>query len=435
MVSYGTTTSRSERQLLDSLERMGSEQSDVFCLYMRFSELKGENKQNKHIRIFKRLFDDILSSFSAELFILSNKDFVFLGNGILYSEFDSVIKTIREMLRHDPFIAHDNEGDFAKIYDFPDHYDYIYELVKNLYEATDNNLVIKSNNLKDIEAEDLDNIITRLSSIAVEEFVRRQGAVVIGEKNSNMKIVFQEYFTSMKELSKSLSPDIDILSDRWLFQHLTQTLDKRMLTAFSNLKDFVNPPQLNLNLNLSSVFSKEFVNFAKSFLTKGQKITVEFQLMDVFHNLNLFYEARDLLWKGGHKILLDSVDGITLDFLDVSKLKVDYIKLLWNPSLVSKNYNRTIDRVVREIGRDRVILIRCESEAALRWGMRRGINTFQGYYVDSMLGAMTKMGCPFGKKCSVDQCSSRKTYLLGGTREECFSIKNLDSLSTFGEGV
>ena len=428
-------TSRSERQLLDTLERMGSEVSDVFCLYMKFSELKYENKQQKQVRLFKRLLGDVLTYSSAELFILSNKDFVILGNGLFYTEFESVIKTIKNMLRHDPFIANDSDGDFAKVYDFPDHYQFIYELVKNFYEASDNDLIVKTNNLREIEAEDLDNIITKLSSIAVEKFVRKQSAVVIHETTQDMKVVFQEYFTSMKELSKELSPNIDILGDRWLFQHLTQTLDKRMLTAFANLKDFVNPPQLNLNLNLSSVFSKEFVAFAKGFLTKGQKITVEFQLMDVFHNLNLFYEARELLWKGGHKVLLDSVDGITLDFLDVSKLKVDYIKLLWNPGLVSKTYNRTIDRVVDEIGKEKIILIRCETEAALRWGMRRNINTFQGYYIDSMLGAMTKAKCPFGKNCTIEQCSARKGYLLDGRREECFSLDNLDDISTLKSGA
>ncbi len=430
-------TLRSERQLLDALDRIGIEASGLACLYIKFSELKLGNRQVNNVRIFRRLMDDIVSACSAELFVLSNKDFAIIGKGAFHNEFAGVIKTLKNMLRHDPFIVENGDSEFAKIYDFPEDYYRLYDVVNDLYENSGSNITKDTllNSLKKIDAEDLDSIINKLSLVGVEEFVRKQNAIKVGANTKDMEVVFQEFFTSMKELSNSLSPDIDILSDGWLFQHLTQTLDKRMLNAFTNVKDFVKPPQLNLNLNVSSVFSKEFVAFAKKFLISGQKIAVEFQLMDVFYNLNLFYEARELLWKGGHKVLLDAVDMATLDFLDISKLKTDYVKLIWNPNVISDKYNKSVEEMIERIGAERVILIRCETEKSLKWGLKRGISVFQGYYIDTMIGAMTKMSCPLGNKCTIDECSIRKKYLAGGARNECYSIQNLDSLSILKTGA
>jgi hypothetical protein len=39
--------------------------------------------------------------------------------------------------------------------------------------------------------------------------------------------------------------------------------------------------------------------------------------------------------------------------------------------------------MVQEIGAERVILSRCDSPAALQWGLKSGISLFQGHFLDS----------------------------------------------------
>ena len=112
---------------------------------------------------------------------------------------------------------------------------------------------------------------------------------------------------AVKDLSAHLDKSLDLLASRWLFLYLTQTLDKKTLNAFFS-SDIVNwPRQISLNLNLSSVFSHEFVNLAKNFLKPDQKLIVEVQLMDVFNNLQLYFKVKDILHAGGHKLLIDTV--------------------------------------------------------------------------------------------------------------------------------
>lgn len=121
---------------------------------------------------------------------------------------------------------------------------------------------------------------------------------------------------AVKDLSAHLDKSLDLLASRWLFLYLTQTLDKKTLNAFFS-SDIVNwPRQISLNLNLSSVFSHEFVNLAKNFLKPNQKLIVEVQLMDVFNNLQLYFKVKDILHAGGHKLLIDTVSPLVAETVE-----------------------------------------------------------------------------------------------------------------------
>ena len=58
--------------------------------------------------------------------------------------------------------------------------------------------------------------------------MRRQAICTLPEDGSPQPM-FRELYISIDELRNAVVPDCDLTSDRWLFLHLTKTLDDRML--------------------------------------------------------------------------------------------------------------------------------------------------------------------------------------------------------------
>jgi hypothetical protein len=48
--------------------------------------------------------------------------------------------------------------------------------------------------------------------------------------------------------------------------------------------------------------------------------------------------------------------------------------------------------LIAALGPGKLILSRCESAAALAWGVKSGVMLFQGYFLDSLGGAKPRRG-------------------------------------------
>jgi hypothetical protein len=79
------------------------------------------------------------------------------------------------------------------------------------------------------------------------------------------------------------------------------------------------------------------------------------------------------------------------------------------------------------VGIDKIVLGRCDSEAAIQWGLAKGIQRFQGRYVDTMLAAYTMAVCDKSAACTLGQCIARHGVLSGQPRPECGNLKMLDT--------
>ena len=59
-------------------------------------------------------------------------------------------------------------------------------------------------------------------------------------------------------------PDFDLASNLWLFQHLTQTLDARMLSMLIRNDDKSIASSFSINLNVHTILSPPFLDFDAS---------------------------------------------------------------------------------------------------------------------------------------------------------------------------
>ena len=161
---------------------------------------------------------------------------------------------------------------------------------------------------------------------------------------------------------------------------------------------------------------------------KEQELIVEVQAINVFNNLNLYLQAKEKLKNINYKLLLDSISPTALKMLNIHNLSPDLIKLFWEPLLEYSQKDSDLEKEINFIGKENIILAKCDSEKSLKWGLKYGISSFQGPYVDVIETTLSKVKCPHSKECSTQQCLKRRRVIGGNLREECFDNKFLDEL-------
>lgn len=418
----------SEKYLLSALDRIAKNPSGYAVLYIMASKLKPKHRHPKFLKILEKFFDGVVGLAKGVFFPLCNGDFAILGKDFTQEMVDEAVEKLKEGISNDPILHGKNSSEFASVFVFPETYDVFYNYVINLMENNNsaNNVREPEKDKRPLEAGEVDHVLEVLEQIDISELVKRQSIVKIVGANQ-FKVSYQEFFVAVKDLN-SLFDNIDLQENRWLYFYMLQNLDRRMLQAFfsANLKQW--PEYIGINLNMQSVYSQEFINFAKQFLQQGRKIIVEVQLIDVFNNLPLYFEVKEILSRGGHKILIDGVSTSSLKLLNLKVLNPDMIKVFWEPLWEFAPNNDDIKNAIQMLGRDNVVLAKCDSAQALSWGLKHGVSCFQGPFMDDLEVAFVRKECSDSAKCTSKECLKRKRLLSGKEREKCLRKDLLEKL-------
>lgn len=415
-----------ERYLLDSLNRIAKNPSGYSVLYVSVSKLKPKNRHPEFVKIFARLFDDLVGATNGLMFILSNGDFVILGKNITAQTVDNAVKKLRQGLAADPVLLNSENSDFAHVYNFPEDFNsFYYHLEKIIEDGAVNR--DEAQRKFPVTAAQIDGILRRLNNLDISGLVKRQSVMKVGG-TKKFEVLFQEFFVAVKDLSVQFDSKIDLVANKWLFLYLTQALDKKTMTALleANLQNW--PQSISLNLNLSSVFTREFVDFAKQILRGGRRLIAEVQVMDILNNLNTYWEAKNLLQRGGHKLLIDAASPEMLHMLNIKRLEPDMVKIFWDPLMEFDRDNEELKQAVAELGRENIIVAKAVDEKAMRWGVSYGINAFQGPYIDNLETALIRAQCPNGHTCAAEDCLRRRRLLAGAFREACENKEFLEKM-------
>ncbi|MBM3571005.1 MAG: EAL domain-containing protein, partial [Alphaproteobacteria bacterium] len=200
---------------------------------------------------------------------------------------------------------------------------------------------------------------------------------------------FNELYVSVSDLQQQVMPNLDITSDLWLFQYLTQTLDNRMLKMLSMEDDAAASTSFSLNLNVATILSPSFVNFdAQLKAVARDTVVIELQQIDVFGDMGTYFFARDFLRERGYRICLDGLSYQSVQYIDREKLGLNLLKFCWTATMaddLSPRHHSELKYWIDRAGRTRIILARCDSEEAIKFGNNLGVTMFQGFHIDRML--------------------------------------------------
>lgn len=242
-----------------------------------------------------------------------------------------------------------------------------------------------------LKAEDLGAICERVEQLDLRAVVRQQTALDLCPDASLLPL-FRETYVSMQDLNALVAPGIDMFASGWLFRYLTEILDRRMLDFIGGQAVDPESVPISLNLNIASLGSPGFQRLLQRCRGSSGKPVVEIQLVDLLANGAAFANIRQSLQEQGVRILIDGLTPLTLQVVDGSALRADFVKIWWRedaPALFPACRVSGLRTVIEALGRERVILARAQSAQALEWGGEHGIRRFQGRFVDRLLDALS----------------------------------------------
>jgi hypothetical protein len=391
-----------EELLVDYAERLRKHLPGRRAVHIHLSKLKPHNRREHHIRIAASSFNGLVQRHEGQIFMLKNCDLVVVLKNAKSGELDETLLRLRYLFSEDP-LAHDNEGEseqpFCTWYDLEKEYEDFcgtaYELRRQAQAqrraaaAAEQAAALDAGApaTQPLDPTRLGRLEVTLASTDLAGIVRRQAVCAITGPD-RPRPVFNEIFVSIDELRRRLMPEVNLASDRWLFQRLTVALDRRLLKALPAIEANV-PLSTSVNLNVSTVLSEEFLAFDRELRARTPKsMVVEFQPIDVFADLGSYMFARDFARERGYKVCLDALTYLTFPIMHRDELGLDLQKIHWSADIVAdarEERREALREAVRRAGPARVILCRCDDQAALDFGRSIGVSLFQGRHVDRLV--------------------------------------------------
>ena len=397
-----------EYLLLDYMQRLGRNIDGRMAVHIHLSRLRPQNRQDHHIRIAAATFEGMVQNYEGQIFTLSNSDLFFICKDAAIEDIDAAIMKVRYLFSEDPLSQGDDEEDLARFctwYNVTTQHEDLLDLVKQIHlererknrlaVTQDRSNVRTRSGKKALDPEQLGKLESVLIRADLSNLMRRQPVCAITPTNPNPQPVFRELYISIADLQQTVLPEFDLASNLWLFQHLTQTLDSRMLSMLIQNDDTSIASSFSINLNVQTILSPPFLNFDSSLKAVARgTVVIELQAIDIFGEMGAYMFARDFMRERGYRICLDGLNHLTLQFIDRDRLGLDLLKLIWTPDMaddVTGTRATELKEHVDRCGRARIILSRCDSDEAVRFGQSLGITMYQGRYVDRLLANESRL--------------------------------------------
>ena len=415
-----------EYLLLDYVQRLETRKYGHRAVHIHMSRMKPFHRRDYHIRVATNTFESYVKLYVGRIFVLTNNDLIFVWKDKSIADVEPAVDTLRYLFRDDPLSQDDSEETgFCTWYNLNTEFQEFLLLCQHLDERAkklQQNLNMraaqqrdKDETLQPIDAENLAQLEETIHSADLSEHIRQQPVCVFAHGGSKeLHPVFDEFFVSITDLRNALMPKIDLASNRWLFQHMTEVLDKRMLNYLCKRTFKTHASSFSLNLNLGTLTSKDFDKFDETVRRKWPgNVIIELNQVDLFSNLETYLKVRDDFHERGYRILIDNLTVESLSFVDRKRLKADFIKVAWREEMtdnvIRKKYGE-MDNLVKNSGRERVILCRCDSPTAIKFGQSLGITLFQGRYIDQMIARQrrAKRAAKAGQKPAAAKPTERK---------------------------
>ncbi len=390
-----------EDLLLDYVRRLESHRVGRRAVLMHVSKLKSYNRREHHIRAASNSFEELIKTLQGQLFLLKNSDMFFFYKAGARGQVETAVQRVRYLFGDDPMLEDDSGSDeFISWFDVETDYDEILHIVQDRLEDEKKQVTETSNRMdtraslkakqqlgEPLTPEILDRVETSLQRTDLSSLVRRQFVCSVDEKMVPEQ-VFSELFISIKDLRETLLPGVNLLSNKWLFQHLTETLDQRMLAMLGKTDTFTISGDISFNLNVSTLLSSQFQAFDDN-ITASRRgaMIVELHKMDIFADLDAYLFAREFIHEKGYRVCLDGMTYRTMPFIERKRLGVDLIKVVWDGEMVDggDEMSENMRQMVESAGESNIVLCRVDTREAVDFGHSVGIRLFQGRHVENLI--------------------------------------------------
>lgn len=390
---------REEQALLDHVTRLQRRPNGRSALHLHLSRLHRLNRRPAYLLAAASMFDVAVRTYQGHLFRLSSGDIVFIGQDVPEGELTAIVAKVRALFDEDS-LAHAKPANgadpFFTRFDLATSYPRFRAHVDGVIAAAEAALApppkaeaAPEKPLRAVRPSEIEQVQEALLQADLSSIVRRQPVCAL-TPGAPPQPVWHEVYVSVADLARLVAPGVDLGANRWLFQHLTETLDRRVLSLLPRWSDAVLEGRLSLNLNLSTVLSPAFLTFdaALKVGTRGSYL-IELQAFDTLADAGEFAVARAFLRQRGYEVCLDGLSQISATLVNMARFEVDFLKLTWKRQMLDATDERhaALARSLRTIGLERAVLCRCDMPVGVEYGHSLGITLFQGRYIDQLLAA------------------------------------------------
>lgn len=387
-----------ENLLLDYVHRLERHRQDRKAVHIHLSGLLAQNRRDHHMRIAGNTFENLVKLMQAQVFTLANSDLMVIYKAQAQDEVESAVVKLRFLFSDDPLVLeeqHNAQGNFSTWYTLDREYEILLTLAQKMVQDEAERRTAKTAQASQASRaaqkptgspftpELLARVENSLGQADLANLMRRQAICAMVGK-APPQPVFHELFISIADLRQTLFPSVNVNSSPWLFQQLTETLDRRVLSMLNKHDDRTLEGDISINLNVSTILTPEFLVFDDN-VKAGMRgtIVLELQKVDIFADLGAYLFARDFAHDRGYRICIDGLTYHQLPFVDRERLGADLIKLIWDRSLTEEKDKKT--EALRRIGMTRIIMCRCDDQAAVEFGHSVGITLFQGRHIETLV--------------------------------------------------
>ena len=394
-----------EARFLDDLKALDPAARNKGVIRLHLSRLLPEHRDRQNLRNAETVFEELTRTRSAWLYRLRSSDLMVVYERHENEAAERAVLKLLKLWERDPLMQKSKsdarKNRLSSWFDMSQDYDKLLTFAMRQTATSDRSVrktlpeLIAERELQRTNSErgtplmplELGRAEDSLARVDLSSFTRRQ-AVCAFVEDGKPEVVFTEVFVSIADLRETLMPRTDLTVNPWLFQHLTQTLDRRVMAQIARREDrTLLRDGFSINVNVSTVLSEEFLAFDDDFAPSTQDVVLEMRIEDIFADINSFAFARDFVTERGYRICLDSLSLNTFPYGDANRLGVAYAKLNWTPDLaayIGTSQGQELKQMIRDRKKGRTILARCDSEAAIRVGQQLGITLFQGRYIDGV---------------------------------------------------
>ncbi len=185
------------------------------------------------------------------------------------------------------------------------------------------------------------------------------------------------------------------------------------------------PPALHLHLSPASVFTDEFAHLAALCRGGGVDLGVAIAFSDACIDAKTMERARAAIAEAGALFVLDEVRAETFSCAAPAKLDPDLLVIDYGPALADLSAHDCA-RLFHPLEGAQVVLRGADDEAALAFGLARGISLFQGRHAAAMAAAARMFTCPSARQCTLAACMTRAAAASPEGRFGCAEPALLD---------
>lgn len=432
-----------ERQLLDAARRTIS--PGWAALVVHIADFPPPGARPHHRRVARAILDDTVQRHGGQVFSLRTGDLVMLGPSLALRapaapqtpplQAETLPDLLLRLLRADV----SDPARLVSTWMLPEARDRL--LAYATQRAADGGLsaVEKASAARSPGGPGLERDQAIGEPPPLPDLLHRQTAVLLGGSNgARLLPLFREIGfadAALQAQAAGHAAGEPLEADPFLSRHLALRLGVQVLMALPaefgrrGALDAAAGPRLHVNLPPAGILSDGFARLSGLCRAGGVALGVEVSLVEAAADPVAMAAARALLDDSNVAFVLDELSHLALQLTNPAALEADLVKLDWSsrlPDLPLSEQHR-VDAALGRIGVDRVVLAGADGEAALRWGLRRGIRRFQGRHVDAMLGASRISACASGAGCSLRQCIERASAVAPAGRLGCRNLALLDA--------